>query len=308
MSVHTLINLANSVEHSKESENGNDTEGTEVVEIEGAKIIESIELMKEEEVKKDDFIPVIHALIPARGGSKGIKRKNIRLFRGEPLIAHSIRLGLASKYISRVVVTTDDEEIAEVARKYGADVPFLRPKEISGDLSTDYEFFAHYIAWLRKKEFENNEGDDTWEIPDLLMQLRPTFPLRTVELLNDTIEQFIKPEVYNRYYSLRTVIPIDKSPFKMYRLSEIEPELIPIYQPKKDEITEQGNEIEFHNMPRQILPQCYLHNGCIDIVKRDTIELFGSVSGFRIYPYIMDKTANGDIDTEEDWLRTEEKI
>lgn len=287
MSVHTLINLANSLEHSKEE---SDIEVNFIEEV-------NVDENENEDVDKD--VPIIYAIIPARGGSKGIKRKNVRLFRGEPLISHSIKLALKSKYISRVIVTTDDEEIAEVAKKCGADVPFLRPKEISGDFATDYEFFAHYIQWLRKKELMN----DIDEIPDVFVQLRPTFPLRTLELLEDTIKTFIEPSVYNKYYSLRTVIPTEKSPFKMYRISESENnnELIPIYP-------QTTGEIEYYNMPRQLLPQCYLHNGCIDIVKRDTIELYGSVSGFSIYPYIMKKTDNGDIDTEEDWTKTEKQI
>ena len=109
------------------------------------------------------------ALIPARGGSKGIKMKNIKEFKGKPLIYWSIKLALDCKVVNRVIVSTDNENIKRVAEECGADVPFLRPKEISGDLSTDYEFIKHCLDYLK----ENGEDE-----PDIIVQLRPTYPTR----------------------------------------------------------------------------------------------------------------------------------
>ena len=107
----------------------------------------------------------IIALIPARGGSKSIPRKNIYPVAGKPLIAHSIRQALESKYISRVIVSTDDEEIADVSRQWGAEVPFMRPAEFSQDQSLDIEVFDHALRWLKKNE--------AYE-PELVVHLRPT--------------------------------------------------------------------------------------------------------------------------------------
>src|SRR5512143_1452235 len=94
----------------------------------------------------------ILAIIPARGGSKGIPRKNIRDFAGYPLIAYSIAAGLQAKSVTRVVVSTDDQEIAAVARQWGAETPFLRPAEYAQDSSTDLPLFQHSLKWLAERE------------------------------------------------------------------------------------------------------------------------------------------------------------
>src|SRR5512145_2909368 len=107
----------------------------------------------------------ILALIPARGGSKSIPRKNIRDFAGHPLIAYSIAAGLQAKLVTRTIVSTDDEEIAAVARQYGAETPFLRPAEFAQDNTTDFPVFTHALAW-----FAEHEGYH----PDIIVQLRPT--------------------------------------------------------------------------------------------------------------------------------------
>ena len=111
----------------------------------------------------------IMALIPARGGSKGIPRKNIRNFNGFPLIAWSIAAGLQAESVTRTIVSTDDAEIAEVARQWGADTPFLRPAEFAQDKTTDLPVYQHALQWLA--ENENYK-------PDVVIQLRPTSPIR----------------------------------------------------------------------------------------------------------------------------------
>ncbi len=111
----------------------------------------------------------ILALIPARGGSKGIPRKNIRSFAGYPLIAWSIAAAKQSELVTRVIVSTDDEEIAAVARECGAETPFLRPAEFAQDNTTDLPVFEHALQWL-----EENEGYQ----PEIVVQLRPTSPIR----------------------------------------------------------------------------------------------------------------------------------
>ena len=225
------------------------------------------------------------ALIPARGGSKGIKMKNIKEFKGKPLIYWSIKLALDCKIVNRVIVSTDNENIKRVAEDCGADVPFLRPKEISGDLSTDYEFIKHCLEYLK----ENGEDE-----PDIIVQLRPTYPTRKLDILNETLEIFIKN--LDKYDSLRTVYEMEKSPYKMYNIED--GELKPLFKEVK------GIK-EPYNQCRQILPKTYIHNGYIDLIKTEIVGKKGSITGDRIYPYLMSKEEYHDIDTEEDWKDAE---
>lgn len=227
----------------------------------------------------------ILAIIPARGGSKSIPRKNIKDFCGYPLIYWSIKQAKESKHITRIIVSTDDEEIKEISLKYGAEVPFLRPKSISDDLSTDYEFMEHCLTWLSKNE--NNQ------LPDLIVQLRPTYPTRKVSKIDECIEIMINNLNYD---SLRSVIAFDKSPYKMYRV--INNALKPLFE-ECDQLNEP------YNRCRQELPQTYLHNGYIDIIKTDTIIQKKSITGYPIYPYIMNKEEYHDIDTINDWNNAE---
>src|SRR5262249_7126007 len=109
------------------------------------------------------------AIVPARGGSKAIPRKNVRLLGGVPLIAYSIEAGLTARTVDRVIVSTDDEEIAAVARRFGAEVPFMRPAALAGDSTPDLPVFQHALDWL-----DAHEGYR----PEIVVQLRPTSPLR----------------------------------------------------------------------------------------------------------------------------------
>ena len=229
----------------------------------------------------------ILALIPARGGSKGIPQKNIKLFKGKPLIQYSIEHAKNSKYINRIIVSTDNNEISSIAKKCGAEVPFLRPSNISQDLSTDYEFFVHCLEFLKQTE---------QQIPDIIVQLRPTYPLRKLEILDDTINKFISN--YQEYDSLRTVIPSEKSPYKMYTVKD--DVLMPLFM-------NVGGLDEPYNLCRQELPQTYLHNGYIDIVKGSIILEQHTISGSKIYPYIMSPEEYHDIDTLDDWEDAEKQ-
>lgn len=233
----------------------------------------------------------ILCLIPARSGSKGIPHKNIRLFNGKPLIAHSIEQALKSKYINlmSVIVTTDSEEYAEIATKYGADVPFLRPSSMSLDLSCDLEFMQHAVKWL---------NDNRNKKYDIILQLRPTQPLRKVEDIDKCLSLFL--ENYENYDSLRSVVEFDKSPYKMYRVTD-NTLLTPLFK-SVDNI-----KSEPFNQCRQYLPKTYLHNGYIDILKVSLLEK-DIVSGEKIYPYVMDRNATIDIDTQEDWDKAENVI
>lgn len=228
----------------------------------------------------------IVALIPCRSGSKGIIDKNIKIYKGIPLMAHSINVALQSKYIKDVYVCTDSKKYQDIALHYGAKITAIRPENISGDLSPDIDTFKFFLNYF--------DGD-------IIVHLRPTYPNRSVELLDDTIEKFINS--YNNYDSLRTVIKIDKCPYKMYHIDNDDKncnKLVPV-------IKEFNDYVEHYNQARQLFPTTYLHNGCIDIVKSKIITEKNMLSGNNIYPYIMDEYENNDIDTIDDFINSELK-
>jgi len=226
----------------------------------------------------------ILALIPARGGSKSIPHKNIRPLAGIPLIAYSIAAAKGSKLVTRTIVSTDDDEIASVARGFGAETPFMRPSEFAQDNTLDYPVFTHAITWL--KEHESYQ-------PDILVQLRPTSPLRPPECVDLAIQILLDhPEAD----SVRGVIPSGQNPFKMWQISE-QGRLIPL-------LSFSGIP-EPYNAPRQVLPQTYWQTGHIDAIRLSTIMQKGSLSGDVIYPIRIDPRYAVDIDTLRDWQRAE---
>lgn len=218
--------------------------------------------------------PEVLALIPARSGSKSIPHKNIRLLLGKPLLAYSIEHARASKLINRVIVSTDSAEYAQIARQYGAETPFLRPAEISQDHSTDLDVFLHALDWLA-----THEG----YAPDLCVHLRPTYPVRRVADIDAMIQILIDhPELD----AARSVALAPETPYKMW-FRDADGLLSPVVQ----------TEIpEAHNAPRQSLPTVYLQNACIDVVRSRIITAKHSMTGSRIWGYVMQD--NFDIDTE----------
>jgi len=226
------------------------------------------------------------ALIPARGGSKSIPRKNIRSFAGHPLIAYSIAAGLAAESVTRLLVSTDDEEIAAIARKYGAETPFLRPAELSQDNTPDLPVFQHALQWL-----EENEGYR----PEILVQLRPTSPLRRVWHIDQSIYQLLAhPEAD----AIRTVCEPFQNPFKMWQIDPegfMQPLIHTEYQ-------------EAYNMPRQLLPAVYWQTGYVDAAWRDTIIEKASMTGERILPLVIPPNDWIDIDSADDWRRAERML
>jgi len=231
---------------------------------------------------------IILCLIPARSGSKGIIDKNIKILNNKPLIAHTIEQAKNSNYYKnnqmRIIVTTDSENYGNIAKEYGAEVPILRPIEIAQDLSTDLECIKHMVDYL--KENENY-------IPDIILHLRPTQPRRKVEDIDKCLDIFINN--YNKYDSLRSVVPYEKSPYKMYEIKDNI--LKPLF---KTLIINNVTIEEPYNQCRQLLPQTYLHNGYIDILK-PSLLFFNNISGDVIYPFIMNKEDTIDIDTIDDW-------
>lgn len=219
----------------------------------------------------------IVAVIPARSGSKSVVHKNIRVIDGKPMLAHSIEHAKASKYINRIIVSTDSEEYAEIARRFGAETPFIRPEEISRDESLDIEVFEHLLEFLKGEGYE----------PDILVQLRPTYPYRNVEDIDRMIEMMMEDENAD---SVRSVMENEVVPHKMWYLG------------KDGEMKPLLNDIEeAYNMPRQKLPKTYYQNGNVDILKPTNITKYHSMTGKNIKGYVMDGML--DIDTEQDYKR-----
>jgi N-acylneuraminate cytidylyltransferase len=223
------------------------------------------------------------ALIPARGGSKSIPRKNIRLFAGHPLIVYSIAAGVAAQTISRVIVSTDDEEIAAIARQYGAETPFLRPAEFALDQTPDLPVFQHALTWLAENENYH---------PQIVVQLRPTSPLRRVAHIDGAVTRLLEhPEAD----SIRAVCIPFQNPFKMWRI-EADGFMRPLLQTEFREP---------YNMPRQELPAVYWQTGYVDAAWADTILLKNSMTGDAILPFVLNPEEWIDIDSPDDWRRAE---
>lgn len=223
------------------------------------------------------------ALIPARSGSKSVIDKNIREINGKPMIAYSIEHGLKSKYVNRVIVSTDSEKYAEIARNYGAETPFLRPEEYATDTALDIEVFEHALEFL--KDTENY-------VPDIVVQLRPTYPIRDVADIDRMVEMMMGDMTID---SVRCIAPAKEVPYKMWLKGEngrIEPLMT--------------NIKECYNMPRQQLPKAYYQNACIDVIRTDVITEMHSMSGDKIIGYEMED--NFDIDTEEEFTKAAEYL
>jgi len=203
------------------------------------------------------------ALIPARGGSKGIPRKNVRVVAGKPLIAWTIGHALGSQAIDRTIVSTDDAEIAEIARGLGAEVPFMRPAELATDSSPDVDAFRHALDWLRE-----HEGYE----PELVVHLRPTCPVRSVYRIDEAVRLI---EADPEADSLRSVSWPVQTPYKMWRREG--PYLEPLL--RVEGVREPYNE------PRQSLPEVWWQNGYVDIVRARVVLESHSMTGERILAF-----------------------
>jgi CMP-N,N'-diacetyllegionaminic acid synthase len=227
------------------------------------------------------------AIIPARGGSKGLPNKNILPLAGHPLIAYSVQAGLLSPSITRTIVSTDSPQIAAIAHSYGAEVPFMRPAEFAQELSTDLEVFIHALEWLRI-----HEG----YVPDLVIQLRPTSPVRQVTIIEECISRLQQSTAD----SLRVVTPAPITPYKMWRVpSEHEP-MVPLLT--VEDIAEP------YNQPRQILPPVYWQIGMLDVIRPEVISEQHSMSGQRLLPYVVGSHFAVDIDDLASFKKAEEVI
>jgi N-acylneuraminate cytidylyltransferase len=198
-------------------------------------------------------------IIPARGGSKGIPKKNIKDLAGKPLIAWIISAVKEAGNAGRIIVSTDDAEIADVAKSFGIEAPFLRPAEISQDLSTDLEFVHHALDF-----FETNEG---WT-PKAVARFSPVTPLVPSSIVHDAIALLVaNPDIH----SVRPISRLSHHPYKAWKLDgEF---MVPAFS---KEVT--GFD-EPYNLPRQLFPEMYAHLGAAGVAWTDTFRKLNSTSG-----------------------------
>jgi len=231
-------------------------------------------------------LPTVVALIPARGGSKRVPRKNVRVLNGHPLLAYTIAAARESGVFADVIVSTEDEEIARIARHYAASTPFMRPSDLAGDKSPDIEWVQHALTQLRA----SNRGYDCFSI------LRPSNPFRqaaTIQRAWDTFNQ--QPDAD----SLRAVEKCRQHPGKMWVIdgSRMRP-LLP------------GGPTNppWHSRPYDALPPVYVQNASLEIAWSKVVFEQNSISGNEIIPFFTDIYEGLDINYSQDWRLVEDLV
>jgi len=202
----------------------------------------------------------ILAIIPARGGSKGIRRKNLQKLSGKPLIAHTIIAAKKTKSINKIIVSTDDKEIEKISKNNGAEVPFLRPKQISKDTSSTIEVIKHALKFLQENQSY---------VPDIIILLQPTSPLRTSQLITKTINTLKK----SKATSVITVSKITKHPYAAYWLKN------DFLKPFEKNFTKYSRRQEF--------PDLFFPTGAVYTFWYDTLKKFNSLHGPKIKPIVV---------------------
>jgi len=219
------------------------------------------------------------AIVPARGGSKRLPRKNIRELDGKPLIAWSIKAGLESIYIDKVIVSTDDDEIAMISQKYGAEVPYLRPIELAADHATTVDVVIHILKYFETKE----------DLYDYVLLLQPTSPLRDAHHIDEALEKMIAN-------AAKGVISVCKVEHPLEWVNSL----------PSDGSMNSFIDRKYINKRSQDLQERYRINGAIYVAKtQDFIKEKTFLLERGVIAYVMGRTASVDIDTEEDFLLAE---
>lgn len=217
------------------------------------------------------------AIIPARGGSKSIPLKNIKPLLGSPLIAYTIKEALKSEYLDRIIVSTDDIQIAKISQGYGADVPFIRPKELAQDTSPTLSVIQHALLYLESEGY----------IPDFVVLLQPTSPLREVKHIDEAIKKMLDTDA-------DSVITITKSEIHPYWMCKLKGDKVfPFIKTSKK------------SLRRQDLPPIYKLNGAVVVSKREVILSGKNWQNQDIRAIIMDPIYSIDIDTPLDFYLAE---
>lgn len=224
------------------------------------------------------------ALIPARSGSKRIRLKNIKRLGHHPLVAYTIIAAIKSGVFKRVVVSTDNKEIASISKKYGAEIPFLRPSKYATDVSPDIEWVKYTIDKLKRA----GESAECFSI------LRPTSPFRQPETIRRAWTQFLAAKKAD---SLRAVERCKQHPAKMWRING--KYMKPILQnPDKE-------TVPWHSRPYQTLPKIYVQNASIEIVWGHIPLKTNTISGKKIVPFLTKNYEGFDINNQDDWVVAE---
>ncbi|MFT5170728.1 MAG: CMP-N,N'-diacetyllegionaminic acid synthase [Candidatus Marinamargulisbacteria bacterium] len=220
------------------------------------------------------------SIIPARSGSKGLPNKNIVPLGRHPLIAYSILASRLSNLISKTFVSTDGQEIADIAKSYKAAVPFLRPSDISTDTSTDLEMVLHFLDWYEA---------ETSKQPDFLIHLRPTTPLRDSAIIDQAIQCIQdSPEAT----ALRSVTELPESPHKMFEIKDGFLQGLFPEDPRP----------EYYNLPRQSFDPVYKPNGYVDILKPSVVRETGTLHGAKMLAFTTQETVEVDTQAELDYI------
>ena len=232
--------------------------------------------------------PTVLGVVQARSGSKGLPGKNVRPLLGKPLMAWMIEAVRRSKRIDRLILSTDSPEYAQIGRSFGAETPFLRPKELATDAATDLDVMTHALTWLREKE-----GYE----PEIAVRIQPTNPTFPTELIDAGIERLLaQPEAD----SLRPVTPSPKHPFKMWRWGSEQPWIEPFIPAEKTGFSEP------YNMGRNLLPPVLVQVGAMEVVRAQVVALQRCMAGRKILGLLVENplwTVN--IDTEMDFMLAE---
>ena len=224
----------------------------------------------------------ILGLIPARGGSKGVPRKNIRMLGGKPLLAYTAESSLHSKKLTRIILSTEDEEIAAIGRQYGLEVPFMRPFELAKDTTPTLPVIQHALKKLEA------EGDNF----DAVCLLQPTNPLRCAIDIDNCIDLLEKSNAD----SVVSILPVP---------AEYNPKWV-YWQNADDSIILSTGETEPISR-RQDLPAAYHRDGTVYVTRKEIIDQ-GSLYGSRVYGYKINPEYSANIDTEDDWCTVETVI
>ena len=223
--------------------------------------------------------PKIVGLIPARSGSKRVKDKNIKELNGIPLIAFTIVTAIKSTVFDKIICATDDKLYARIAKTYGAEVPLLRDKKISGDFSPDIEWIKWILDYLKSK----NEIYDAYSI------LRPTSPFRSISAIKKAWELFCQD---NNADSLRAVSKVQQHPAKMWTIQNSR--MFPLFPFI-------NNKAPWHSTQTAALPEVYAQNASLEISWTRIIYEQNTISGVSVMPFISEGFEGFDINSEEDF-------
>lgn len=230
--------------------------------------------------------PSIVALIPARAGSKRVSDKNIRPLVGHPMMAYTISAALESCIFAAVIVSTDSERYADIARYYGAEVPFLRPPESAGDLSPDIDWVEYTLKSLR----------DEGRIYDCFSILRPTSPFRRAETIRRAWQEFLAGDSAD---SLRAVEKCQQHPGKMWVVKG---------KRMKPLLTQSSPGQPWHSTPYQALPEVYVQNASLEIAWCRVVFEGRTIAGNVLMPFFTRDYEGFDVNRPYDWKYAEELV